>query len=116
MTSIVPNDLLAESSPAWSRCGSEASNVRMLLAEPKSPLLAGRGCGGVGDAPAGGGTGGGGERPPRPRGAPPGGKPAPPPRAARGGGAPPAVRRPGQRRSVSEGRHPRSPRRKERLG
>ena len=41
MTSIDPKDLLAASSPAWSLCGSEPSNVSTRLAEPKSPSSAG---------------------------------------------------------------------------
>ena len=41
MTSIAPNDFLAESRPARSFRGSELSNVSTWLAEPKSPSSAG---------------------------------------------------------------------------
>ena len=41
MTSIVPNDLRAASSPASSPRGSEPSNVSKRLAEPKSLSSAG---------------------------------------------------------------------------
>jgi hypothetical protein len=41
MTSIVPNDLLAVSIPAWRFCGWDPSNESTWLAEPNSLLPAG---------------------------------------------------------------------------